>query len=168
MAAPVKWHLAQLNVARAFAPLDSQVLADFMAALDRINALAEATPGFVWRLKSSSGSAVDVRYGDDDRLIVNMSVWRSPEELFDFVYRSAHTAVMQRRRQWFEKLGEAHQVLFWVPVGHVPSLEEAMARLDELGQRGPSPSAFTFKARFPPPGNTEGSTDMKPEPYCTA
>jgi hypothetical protein len=165
---PHGWHLAQLNVARAIAPLDSAVLVDFMMALERINALADAAPGFVWRLQTSSGSSVDVRYGDDDRFIVNMSVWRTPEELFDFVYRTAHTAVMQQRRRWFEKASEAHQVLFWVPVGHVPSVEEAMSRLDELRRRGPSPAAFTFKARFPPPGTAGSSTDMKPEPYCTA
>lgn len=163
-----KWHLAQLNIARALEPLDSPLLADFMSELDRINALAEAAPGFVWRLQGASGNATDVRVGDDPRMIVNLTVWQSPEELFDFVYRSAHTAVMSKRRQWFEKMAEAHQVLFWVPANHRPTLQEALDRLDTLRRLGPTEQAFTFKARFAPPGSGDPPRDMKPEPYCTA
>ena len=162
------WHLAQLNVARALEPLDSPLLADFMAALDRINALAEAAPGFVWRLRGETGNATDVRAGDDPSLIVNLTVWQSPEELFDFVYRSQHTAVMAKRRQWFEKMAEAHQVLFWIPAGHIPTLDEALERLALVRQLGPTREAFTFKARFAPPGEDGPPHDMKPEPYCTA
>jgi hypothetical protein len=161
------FHLAQLNVARAIAPLDGPELAGFMAELDRINALAEAAPGFVWRLQGDSGNATDLSIGDDPRFIPNMSVWRSPEELFHFVYRTAHTQVMARRREWFEKMETMHQVLFWVPAGHLPTLEEAMDRLDHLDRHGPSATAFTFKARFPHPGKDGGSHDMKPEPYCS-
>jgi hypothetical protein len=160
------WHIAQLNVGTTVAPLDSPELADFVAALDGINTLAEASPGFVWRLKSDSGNATDIRVGDDPNFIVNMSVWESVEALFGFVYRSVHTQVMGRRRDWFAKPDQAHQVLWWVPAGHHPSVEEALARLDHLRRHGSTAHAFTFKERFPAPDRTGGPVDMKPEPYC--
>jgi hypothetical protein len=160
------WHIAQLNVGRAVAPPGSPELADFMAALDRINALAESSPGFVWRLQSDSGNATDILVSDDPRALVNMSVWSSVESLFDYVYRSAHTAVMKRRREWFEKPTEAYQVLWWIPAGHIPTVEEAMERLTHLRREGATPRAFTFSNRFPPPGEQGSPQDMKPEPYC--
>ncbi len=160
------WHIAQLNVARAVAPLDSPLLAEFMLALDGVNALAEASPGFVWRLKSDSGNATDIKVSDDPNLIANMSVWNSVEALFEFVYRSAHTKVMTRRHEWFERPTLAYQVMWWVRAGHTPSLEEGMVRLERLRRSGPTARAFTFKQRFPPPGQPGEPTDMKPEPYC--
>src|SRR5262249_12286137 len=144
------WQLAQLNVARPLAPVDSPRLADFMAQLDEINALAEASPGFVWRLVGSGGNATDLHPDDDPTMLVNMSVWATAEQLFDFVYRTAHTKVMVRRREWFEKM-EAFQVLFWVPTGHQPTVAEAMDKLAHLRAHGPSPAAFTFKQRYPAP-----------------
>jgi hypothetical protein len=146
------WHIAQLNVARTVAPTDSPVLAPFMAALDEINALAERSPGFLWRLQSASGNATDIQASSDPRFLVNMSVWQSAEALFDFVYRTAHTGFMARRREWFERPLEAYQVLWWVPAGHVPTVEEALARLERLRRHGPTAEAFSFKQRFPPPG----------------
>jgi hypothetical protein len=160
------WHIAQLNVGRAVAPPGSPELADFMGALDRINALADAAPGFVWRLQSASGNATDILVSDDPRSLVNMSVWASVESLFAFVYRTAHTAVMQRRREWFERPAEAHQVLWWVPAGHIPTIEEALERLAHLRREGPTARAFTFGRRYPPPGELGSPEDMKPEPYC--
>jgi hypothetical protein len=160
------WHIAQLNVGRSVAPPGSPELADFMAALDRINALAESSPGFVWRLQSASGNATDILVSDDPRSLVNMSVWSSVESLFDYVYRSAHTDVMKRRREWFEKPTEAHQVLWWIPAGHIPSVEEALQRLAHLRREGPTARAFTFSRRYPPPGELGSPQDMKPEPYC--
>ena len=145
------WHLAQLNVARALAPLEDPLLADFMAALDDVNALAEGSPGFVWRLKAEDGNATSIRVNDDPRLIVNMSVWESVEALFDFAYRSDHTRIMTRRREWFEKPTGAYMVLWWVPSGHRPDLDEALLRLQRLDREGPTAQAFTFKARFPAP-----------------
>ena len=162
-----EWHIVQLNVGRILAPTDSAQLAEFMAALDEINARADATPGFIWRLQSDSGNATDIRVSEDPNFLVNMSVWASIEPLFEFVYRSAHTAVMARRRHWFEKPTEAYQVLWWVPAGHVPSVREALDRLDHVRRHGPTPQAFTFSRRYPPPGEEQGSPqDMKPEPYC--
>jgi hypothetical protein len=160
------WHIAQLNVARAVAPPGSPELADFMAALDRINALAESSPGFVWRLQSSSGNATDILVSEDPLFLVNMSVWSSVESLFAFVYRTAHTEVMKRRREWFEKPTQAYQVLWWIPAGHVPTVQEALDRLLHLRREGPTERAFSFSQRYPPPGEPGSPQDMKPEPYC--
>lgn len=145
------WHLAQLNVARALAPLEDPLLVDFVAALDGVNALAEGSPGFVWRLKGEDGNATSIRINDDPRMIVNMSVWESVEALFDFAYRSDHTRIMARRREWFEKPSGAYMVLWWVSSGHRPSVEEATLRLECLDREGPTARAFTFKTRFPAP-----------------
>lgn len=143
------FHLAQVNVARALAPLDSRDMAGFIEQLDEINALAEQSPGFVWRLKSDSGNATDVRPYEDDRIIVNLSVWQSIEQLHDFVYKSAHAPVMRRRQEWFSKFEGAYLALWWVPARHQPSIDEAKARLAHLDMHGPSPFAFNLKTRFP-------------------
>lgn len=141
------FHVAQVNIALAQAPLDSDLLADFVAQLDRINALADAAPGFVWRLQTEDGNSLAVRAFEDDRMIVNLSVWTSIHQLADFVYRSGHVGVMRRRREWFERI-RAHVALWWIPVGHVPTVTEAEQRLEHLREHGPTPYAFTFKARF--------------------
>jgi len=157
-----EWHIAQLNVGRAVAPPGSPELADFMAALDGINALADSSPGFVWRLQSASGNATDILLSDDPRSLINMSVWSSIESLFAFVYRSGHTEVMKRRREWFEKPAQAHQVLWWIPAGHVPTAAEALERLAHLRREGPTPRAFTFSRPFPAPGESQRSTVTRP------
>jgi hypothetical protein len=145
------FHLAQLNTARALAPLDSPQLAEFMDALDAVNALAEGSPGFVWRLTGANGNATDLALASEPGVLFNLSVWESLDSLFAFVYRSAHTEVLVRRREWFSKPASDHQVLWWIPAGHIPSLEEALCRLHHLQALGPSPEAFTFKQRYPPP-----------------
>ena len=152
-------HLAQLNVARALAPLDSPRMADFVARLAAVNALADAAPGFVWRLQTEDGDATAVRPYDDDRVIVNMSVWASLDALRDYVYRSAHTDVMRRRREWFARMADAYVVLWWVPDGHRPSVAEAVARLDALRRDGPTGHAFTFRAPFPAPDAIAAAPD---------
>jgi heme-degrading monooxygenase HmoA len=144
---PPQLHIAQLNIARAKAALESPLLAEFMAALDPVNALADCSPGFVWRLQTEDGNATAVRALDDDRIIVNMSVWESIDALANFVYRSDHIAVMRRRREWFERV-VVRMVLWWVPAGHEPSVAEAEERLAHLRQYGPTPHAFTFKRRY--------------------
>jgi hypothetical protein len=121
---------------------------EFVAALDRINALADCHAGFVWRLQTEEGNATAIRAFDDDRLIINMSVWESLKELADFVYRSGHIEVLRRRREWFAPI-KPHTALWWVPDGHIPSLAEAESRLDRLRDHGPTPAAFTFTSRFP-------------------
>jgi hypothetical protein len=137
-----------MGIEESRAPLDTPLLADFVAALEPINALADNSPGFVWRLQTEDGDATAIRVFEDDRIILNMSVWESIEALADFVYRSAHVEVMRRRREWFERMAEAYVCLWWVPVGHIPTVEEAQERLQLLRQHGPSPRAFTPQTQF--------------------
>jgi hypothetical protein len=145
-------HLAQLNIARAVAPLDDPAMADFVADLDRINHLAEASPGFVWRLKDETDSATSIRAFDDPLVIVNLTVWTSVETLREYAYGSAHVEVFRRRREWFEKLDGPNLVLWWIPSGQVPSLDEARHRLAQLGMNGPTRDAFTLRTPFVPTG----------------
>ena len=143
--------LAQLNIGVIRAPMDSPVMAEFAANLERINALAEATPGFVWRLQTEEGDATAIRPFDDENMLVNMSVWKDVESLRKYVYHSAHVEVMRRRREWFEPMNEAYLVLWWVRSGHRPSLAEAISRLEQLRANGPTAEAFSFRRAFPPP-----------------
>ena len=143
------FHLAQVNIARMNAPLDSAEMSDFVARIAETNALADRSPGFVWRLATDAGDATYLRPYDDDRILFNMSVWQSVETLRAYVYSSAHTEVMRRRHRWFAKFQGAYLALWWVPAGHVPSMDEAKSRLARLDREGPSPLAFTFKALFP-------------------
>lgn len=145
------YHLAQLNIARPVAPLDSPRLTGFVSRLDEINALADTASGFVWRLVDDDGAnATGLRpYGPD--VMVNLSVWESVEALYDFAYRTAHLDLLRRRREYFDHEGlAAYAVLWWVPAGTVPSLAEAKERLDLLAREGATPEAFTFRERFPP------------------
>lgn len=146
--------LAQVNIMRLRAPLDSPELAAFVAALDPVNALADQAPGFVWRLHSAEGNATELRIFGDDTLLVNMSTWRSLEALTDYVYRSAHTEIMRRRREFAIPIVEAYVALWWVPRGHAPTVAEAEERLRHLRAHGPTPVAFGVKSPFPPPGAT--------------
>lgn len=155
------WHLAQFNIGRLRASTDDPLLAEFMANLDPINALAEATPGFVWRLQTEDGNATAIRPFDDGLMAVNLSVWESLESLADYVYRSAHTGFLRRRGEWFERLHDGHMVLWWVPAGTLPSVEDAMARLALLRRDGPNADAFTFRRPFPPPGGVAITADER-------
>ena len=143
--------IAQLNVARAVAPLDDPRMADFMALLDEVNLLAERSPGFVWRLEGPSGNATDLRVGNDPLVIVNLTVWDSADDLFAFTYRSDHRSVFARRFEWFERWEGPSVVLWWQPAGTIPTIDEALRRLELLADRGPTPEAFTFKQRFASP-----------------
>jgi hypothetical protein len=144
------YELAQLNVAVMNEPLESPGMADFVANLDRINALAESSPGFVWRLQTDEGDATALRPMGDD-VLVNMSVWRDVESLSKYVYGSAHVEIMRRRREWFQRMKDAYVVLWWVRKGHRPSVQEAIAKLEALRQAGPTEAAFTFRSAFPAP-----------------
>jgi hypothetical protein len=144
--------LAQVNVALPRETHISAVFADFIAALAPINALAESSPGFVWRFQEDGDGALFVRSFGDDAIVFNMSTWESLDALADFVFKSAHSAIMRERRKWFLPTKEAYAALWWVPVGHRPSVNEAEERVAHLRQHGPTPFAFTFKQAFPPPG----------------
>lgn len=145
------YELAQLNIGIIKGPMDSPVMADFAANLQRINTLAEHSPGFVWRLQTEEGNATAIRPFEDENMLVNMSVWRDVESLNKYVYNSAHVELMRRRREWFERMHEAFLVLWWVPKGHRPSVAEAIAKLDVLRTKGPTTQAFTFRQAFPTP-----------------
>jgi hypothetical protein len=146
------WHLAQINIGRVRAPMDDPIMAEFKAALDEVNALAESAPGFVWRLKDDSGNATSIHTFPDPRLLVNMSVWTDVAPLQDYVYRTMHGRFFARRQNWFERFESAHLGLWWIPVGHVPTLEEAKERLALIDRLGPTADAFTFRQTFPAPG----------------
>ncbi len=148
----MEFQLAQLNVGLAKGPMDGPVMAGFAAELDRINALADSAPGFVWRLQTEDGDATAIRPYEDERMMVNMSVWESIEELRRFVYTTGHTGVMRQRKLWFEKL-DTYVVLWWVPAGHEPTIDEAKERLAHLADHGPTPYAFTFRASFAHPAD---------------
>jgi len=157
----VHWHLAQVNIGRLRAPVDDPLIADFVAGLDQINALADRAPGFVWRLQTEAGNATAVRPVEDDELLaINMSVWESVEDLADFVYRSGHVALMRRRHEWFERYTTSYMALWWVPAGTIPTVPEAMERIAQLDRDGPTPAAFTFKNRFAMP--REGGWAVEP------
>ena len=163
---PKRFHLAQANIARMRAPLDSPIMEGFRSQLDRINAIADSSPGFVWRLQTDEGNATAIRAYEDERVLFNMSVWESLEALRDYVYRSDHAGTLRNRREWFEPLEGPILVLWWVPAGHIPSIEEAKARLATLKARGSTAEAFTFRAPFPSPGQRRLSpTDIDAE-FC--
>lgn len=152
--------LAQLNIATPRYPTDDPRMGGFMEALDRINALADATPGFVWRLVGEgTNNATDLRaaVGDTD-VMVNMSVWDSREALWEYVYRSGHLDYLRRRNEWFARPPGDFLVLWWVPRGHIPTVDEAVARLELLHRDGPTPAAFTFREHFPAPVPVSGSS----------
>lgn len=143
-------HLAQLNIATMRGALDSPVMADFVAGLDEINAIAERSRGYVWRLETDDGNATALRpFGDD--VLVNLSLWTGLEELRSFVFDTMHAQFLRRRREWFERMDAAFVVLWWVPDGTRPTVDDARARLELLRTQGPSPEAFTIRTPFPPP-----------------
>jgi hypothetical protein len=154
-----QYELAQLNIAVMKEPLESPSMADFVANLDRINALAENSPGFVWRLQTEEGDATALRPMGEN-ILVNMSVWRDVASLNDYVYKSAHVEIMRRRKEWFERMSEMHMVLWWVPADHRPTIAEATLKLDLLREKGPSAAAFTFRHPFPSP-DTEQQEAIK-------
>jgi len=145
-----QYQLAQLNIAKLSHPIDSPELTDFVANLDRINALAEETNGFVWRYKVEVGDTLESEIFGDNH-IVNMSVWDNNEALHHYVYFTAHVEIMSRKKEWFEHMRENHMVQWWVPAGHKPSLHEAKQKLNQLRENGPTPLAFTFKKAYSSP-----------------
>jgi Domain of unknown function (DUF3291) len=151
-----RFHLAQVNVGRLRAPIGDPIMEGFRSQLDPINALADRSPGFVWRLQTEDGNATSIRPFDDERMAINMSVWESLEALQQFVYRSAHVGPLRDRKEWFEPIDGPILGLWWIPAGHIPTVAEAKDRLQHLAQHGPSPYAFTFRTPFPSPDRRAG------------
>ena len=149
------YHLAQINIARLIAPIDDPKIAEFVSQLEPINALADKTPGFVWRLQSESGNAADIAYDDDPFVIVNMSVWTSMELLRDFAYKSEHARVFRDRAKWFEKMEKPSYCLWWIPVGHNPTVAEGRERLEQYQKHGATPFSFWFSEHFPQPADED-------------
>ncbi|MES1203608.1 MAG: DUF3291 domain-containing protein [Pseudomonadota bacterium] len=145
-------HLAQVNIAKFRTPIGDPVNAEFIASLERVNLLAETQPGYVWRLVGDGANALDVKAFDDPDMAINMSVWTDMDALAAWVYRNEeHRAIMRRRREWFDAM-DVYLALWWVPIGHTPTPEEAKAKLDLMARLGPTAEAFTFKHPFPMPG----------------
>jgi len=151
------YHLAQVNIARMLAPLTDPRMAGFVAGLDAINTLADSSPGFLWRLQTPEGNATDIRPFEDDLIIVNLSLWASLADLSAFVYKSRHRQVLQQRQQWFQRFNGPYVALWWVPSGHIPTVEEAKERLAYLSGHGETPHAFSFKKLYPAP---EAASDL--------
>lgn len=147
----MKYQLAQLNLAKFRLPIEDPVNADFVNNLDAVNAIAEAHPGFVWRLKGEGNDAMDLQAYDDPKIISNLSIWTDLESLLDFVYKEdAHKNIMRRRREWFDKM-EFFLVLWWVEAGQIPTLTQSIEKLELLEKTGPSAEAFTFRDHYPAP-----------------
>lgn len=167
------FELAQVNVARLDAPLDHPRLHDFVAALDTVNAEADAAPGFRWRLQAEDGNATSIRAFEWDvqgaaGIIVNLTVWTSVEALGAYVFSGEHLAVMKRRREWFVPMREAYTALWWVPEGHRPSTQEAEEKIRHLREHGPSAEAFTMRRTWPAPGSHEAVSDGHADWLCPA
>ena len=145
------YHLAQINIATAKAPLDTPVMQGFVDQLDAINALADNSPGFVWRLQTDDGDATSLQVFDDERIIVNISVWKSFDALKHYVYSGDHLTVLKNKKSWFEKMAGPTLALWWIPKGHIPSIASAKDALETLKTKGASPAAFTFAKPFPAP-----------------
>ena len=145
-------HLAQANIAWMRAPIEHPSMESFRVQLESINRLADQSPGFVWRLQTDAGDATGIRAFEDERILFNMSVWGSVRALHAYTYRSAHADVLRARRTWFEAPSGPGLVLWWIPAGSLPTVDEAKAKLRLLAERGPSERAFTFRQVFPPPG----------------
>jgi len=145
-------HLAEINIARFIKLIDDPSNSDFLSNLDRVNAIADASRGFVWRLVGEGNNSLDVRPSDDPQLAVNISVWTDLDALVEFVHRTGHRDIMRRRREWFEPM-RVYMALWWIPAGHMPSVQEGMQAIATLSSLGPTRAAFTFRNPFPRPGS---------------
>lgn len=162
------FHVAQVNIGRIRAELSDPIMAGFVNRLEEINALADSSPGFVWRLQEREGNATYLRPYDDDRTLMNMSVWESVETLRNYVFKTAHVELLRQRQAWFEKFAGSYTALWWVPVGHLPGIDEAKKRLAHLEAHGPSEFAFTFAEVFPPNEEFQRTIDWESFEPCAA
>lgn len=163
------YHIAQINIGRAKAPVEDPVMAGFMTRLDDLNALADRSPGFVWRLQTLEGNATYFRpYAHDDRILLNMSVWETIDALRHYVYKTAHAEILRHREEWFERFAGIYLALWWVPVGHIPGIDEAKKRLAHLDQYGPTQFAFTFQTMVQPDEQFQHTIDWSSFEPCPA
>jgi len=150
--------IAQFNMAKARFPSDSDGLADFMNNLEAVNAVADRSKGFVWRLKADTpGDAITDQIFEDSDLLLNMSVWETIEDFRNFVFQTVHGKFLARRAEWFFPAEQPSFVMWWVDLVHKPTLEEAHEMLNVLGRDGPTANAFTLSAAFDAEGNALGS-----------
>jgi hypothetical protein len=163
-----EFHIAQVNIGRIRAELDDPIMAGFVSRLEEINALADGSPGFVWRLQEPAGNATYLRPYDDQRTLMNMSVWESIESLRHYVFKTAHVELLRRRQAWFEKFSGAYTALWWVPAGHIPGLDEAKKRLARIESHGPTQFAFTFAQTFAPDEEFQRGIDWASFAPCPA
>ncbi|WP_339724669.1 DUF3291 domain-containing protein [uncultured Paraglaciecola sp.] len=147
------FQLAQVNIGIAKGTMDSEVMKVFVDNLDPINAIAESSAGFVWRLKDEGGNATDIVFSDNANELVNMSVWESVEALKYFMFKTHHIDFLKRKKEWFETPSEATYVLWWIPAGHIPSIEEAKLKLSLIRKHGDTSEAFSFKKVFAAPSD---------------
>lgn len=143
-------HIVQANIAQMRAPLDDPIMAGFNERLEPLNALADESPGFVWRLQTEEGDATEIDVFGDELVLFNMSVWESIDALESYVYKSNHVNAVQKRAEWFERPAKSPFVLWWIEAGEIPTIEEGKARLEKLWSDGPTADAFTFRHRFDP------------------
>ncbi len=162
------YHIAQVNIGRIRVELSDPIMAGFVNRLDQINALADASPGFVWRLQTDEGNATYFRPFNDERLLLNMSVWTDVESLRTYVYQTAHRELLRQRHAWFEKLERMYLALWWVPAGHIPGIDEARRRLAYLEAQGPTQFAFTFNSLFEPDDEFQRGIDWASFQPCPA
>jgi len=163
-----EFHIAQVNIGRIRAELDDPIMAGFVNRLEEINALADGSPGFVWRLQEPAGNATYLRPYDDERTLMNMSVWESIEPLRHYVFKTAHVELLRQRQAWFEKFAGAYTALWWVPAGHIPGIDEAKKRLAHIESHGPTQFAFTFAKTFPPDEEFQRGIDWASFAPCPA
>ena len=147
-----QYHIAEINIARMKGvDINDPIMKEFADNLDAVNAIAEKSPGFVWRLKDDSNNATSFNPYNDEQILINVSVWENIETLEDFMYRTFHSEFLRRRKEWFKTYGTAHTAMWWVPVGHVPTLQEAVENLSHRQKHGPSEIAFDFRNKYPAP-----------------
>lgn len=164
-----RYQIAQINIGRVLASLEDPIMEGFVSRLDELNAVADRSPGFVWRLQTSAGNATYFRpYPEDDRILMNMSVWETVEDLKNYVYRTIHIELLRDRHKWFEKFAGTYVALWWVPTGHIPGIDEAKKRIAHLELHGPTQFAFTFKTVFPPDDEFQGAIDWSSFVPCPA
>jgi hypothetical protein len=144
--------IAQINIAKMKGVnINDPIMKEFVDNLDSVNAIAESSPGFVWRLKDEGNNATSLNPYDDEQVIINVSVWESIEDLEDFMYKTFHADFLKRRREWFQRFGKVYTAMWWIPAGQFPTIQEAVGKLDDLEKVGASEEAFDFKTKFPKP-----------------